>query len=273
VRRGPVRAGTVIALCVSALSGCTTPGVPILSRPLRRPDAITGSAFIQQVRGLDARAREERTGAELIRGNMPDFLRRLVPIAVSNGRHAGWFYVTPDYLSIGSDTDFVRMPMNPMTAQRVADALECVFPTRKMVDDIYAQAAVKLEPSPFSPKEYDITSADVFWQSHLRIERQRTGRPLGLLVAGVKKDVVVTPLLADHPGKLAIYGWHRLDGKAIQPLYVGHTATWVDYSHCIRLVGGWMDVDGAPMRVVDVAKSPELSGLISDEGAFDWPRY
>ena len=46
--------------------------------------------------------------------------------------------------------------------------------------------------------------------------------PLGTLVAGGKKDVVLTPQLAAKPGKVAIYGWHRVNGVAIQPLYLGH---------------------------------------------------
>ncbi len=35
---------------------------------------------------------------------------------------------------------------------------------------------------------------------------------------------------------LAIYGWHRENGVAIQPLTIVHKDTYVDYSHGIRLV-------------------------------------
>jgi hypothetical protein len=241
--------------------------------PPRPVDAMAGSAFIREVAGLSLDQREARILAEITRGNIPQFLRKCVPVRVSAAGHHGRFYCLPDYLSIGSDGDFVRMPMMPTTAQAIAGRFGCLLPTRRMVDAIYAQAAVKLEPAPFSPKEYDITSVDVFWQSHQRIEEQRAGRPLGLLVAGIKKDVVITPQLAARPGKVAIYGWHKPDGQPIQPLYLGHTARWVDYSQCIRLIAGTMDVDGAPMRVVDVLKSPELCGLLSDEGPLDYPQY
>jgi hypothetical protein len=232
---------------------------------------MTGSEFVREVARLSLDEREARILAEITGGNVPEFLRRCVPVRVSSGGHQGRFYCLPDYLSIGSDADFVRMPMMPTTARAIARRFGCVLPTRKMVDEVYAQAAVKLEPAPFSPTVCDITSVDVFRQSHLRIEQQRAGRPLGLLVAGIKKDVVVTPQLAGRPGKVAIYGWHKPDGQPIQPLYLGHTARWVDYSQCIRLIAGTMDVDGAPMRVIEALKSSELSGLLSDEGPFDYP--
>jgi hypothetical protein len=239
--------------------------------PPRPADALVGSAFVQEVRGLSLDQREARVIEEITRGNVPAFLRACVPVRVIAGGHQGRFYCLPDYLSIGSDADFIRMPMMPSTAQAIAGRFGCVLPTRKMVDEIYAQAAVKLEPAPFSPKDYAITSVDVFWQSQQRIERQRAGHPLGLLVAGIKKDVVVTPQLAARPGKVAIYGWHKPNGQPIQPLYLGHTARWVDYSQCIRLIAATMEVDGAPRPVVDVLKSPELSPLLSDEGPFDHP--
>ena len=48
----------------------------------------------------------------------------------------------------------------------------------------------------------------------------------GALVAGHKKDVVISAKLAGSPGKVAIYGWHRTNGTAIQPLHLGHSAAW-----------------------------------------------
>ncbi len=46
----------------------------------------------------------------------------------------------PDYLSIGSNDDWARIPLSPMAAQQIADSLNCFLPTRKMVDDIYKAA-------------------------------------------------------------------------------------------------------------------------------------
>lgn len=255
--------------------GCTRSYASIPPRP---SNAMTGSAFIAEVTGLPQTAREQRILQEIGTGNLPEFLRLFKPVTVSaqgpSGTvHQATYRVSPDYLAVGSDADFVRMPMMPLTAQSIADQFGCVLPTRKMVNDIYAQAAVKLAPHPFSPTVYDIISVEVFYLSHLAIEEQRAGQPLGLLVGGVKKDVVITPQLASLSGRVAIYGWHQLNGVPIQPLYLGHDVNHVDYSHGIRLVAETMEVDGATMRVIDVAGSAELSSLISDEGAFTWPRY
>ncbi len=270
MRKAPSAGCALACFILGSTCGCFTARPAIPPRPA---DAISGSTFLSEVAGLSVEERDARVYQEITRGNVPEFLRTVVPVRVSAGGHRGRLYVLPDYLGVGSDEDFVRMPMMPATAQAIAERFGCVLPTRKMVDDIYVQAAVKLEPSPFSPKEYDITSVDVFRLSQERIEEQRAGRRPGLLVAGIKKDVVVTLQLAGRPGKVAIYGWHKPDGKPIQPLYLGHTARWVDYSHGIRLVAGMMEVDGAPARVLDVLRDPELCGLISDEGAFEYPRY
>lgn len=54
----------------------------------------------------------------------------------------------PDYLAIGSNDDFVRIPMDPKTAQKIADQTGTSLPTTKMVDDIYKQADTRLTPQP-----------------------------------------------------------------------------------------------------------------------------
>ncbi len=258
-------------------SGCGSsvpPSSPIPSRPAT---ALTGSQFVNQVLNLSLLAREPLIQAELLSGNLPGFLRTFVPISVSatiNGQlYQATYHVAPDYLAIGSDADFVRMPMRPDTAQAVADRFECTLTTRKMTNDIYTQAAVKLAPSPISPTTTDITLMSTFYQHNQTIEQQRAGQPLGLLVGGIKKDVVITPQLVNLSGRVAIYGWHQLNGTPIQPLYLGHNDYHVDYSHGIRLVSAYMTVNGQPMTTADVLAHPQLHVLLSDEGQVINPRY
>jgi len=257
--------------------GCEALPPPADPIPPRPADAMTGTAFINEVMDLPRTDREARILEEITAGNLPDFLRTFVPINVSatigGTTHNATYQVMPDYLCIGSDADFVRMPMTPATGQAIADRFECILTTRKMTDDIYTQAAVKLAPSPISPDTTDIMAVSTFYQHHLMIEAQRAGNPLGLLIGGIKKDVVVTPQLATHPGKVAIYGWHQLNGVPIQPLYLGHVDWYVDYSHGIRLVKGYMTVDGDPMSTTDVLSHPDLHVLLSDEGPVVNPRY
>ncbi|HRP08946.1 MAG TPA: ABC transporter permease, partial [Gemmatimonadales bacterium] len=92
------------------------------------------------------------------------------------------------------------------------------------------------------------------------------GTQLGALVAGHKKDVVVTPRLDSLPGRVAIYGWQKPDGSVIQPLNTSHTTEHVDYSHGIRFVLDEVMVDGTPHELRMLLRDPLLAGLLSDEG-------
>ena len=117
----------------------------------------------------------------------------------------------------------------------------------------------------------------VFSNHNATVRAQRTeqlpAHPLGTLVAGHQKDVVITAKLASAPGKVAIYGWHQTNGTPIQPLYLKHIASWVDYSQCIRLVQQKLSVNGREKTIAEVLADPALAGLLSDEGPIPKPRY
>ena len=86
------------------------------------------------------------------------------------------------------------------------------------------------------------------------------------LIAGHKKDLVITNRLKSSPGREAIYGWFRSDGSTIQPLSTVHENSYVDYSHGFRAVDQKVMVDGVETTLTKVLKDPILSGLISSEG-------
>lgn len=248
---------------------------PVPGIPPRPAGAVGGAEFLARLAKLPPAEREEAIAAEVIRGNVPDFLRRFRPVAVratdaAGKDHTATFEVMPDYLAVGPDADFVRLPMTPATAARIAEAFGCALPTRKVVDDVYRAAAVKLEPRPLTEAR---ERPETFLRHHDLIERQRTGKPLGELVAGVKKDVVVTNRLAERPNRVAIYGWHRPDGTPIQPLTIVHRDTYVDYSHGVRLMKRAVVVDGRPRDVRHVLYAADLCGLLSDEGPLTRPDY
>ena len=92
------------------------------------------------------------------------------------------------------------------------------------------------------------------------------GWPRGSLVAGIKKDVVVSNRLDEKPDRVAIYGWHTPDGKPIQPLTIVHRESYVDYSHGVRLMRRTVTIDGKPRDVRHVLYDADLCGLLSDEG-------
>ncbi len=243
--------------------------------PQRPADAISGSQFVEQIKDLPLEERERLIFEEIIKGNIPEFLRKFREIQVtSKGKddliHTFRYYVMPDYLAIGSNEDFVRMPMTPKTAQNIANAFGCMLPTRKMVHDIHIRAEVKLEPYPLTENRESVIA---FYEHNKIIEQQRQGKPLGALVSGVKKDVVITNRLKEKPNRVAIYGWYRPDGSRIQPLSIIHSDTYVDYSHGIRLVSNVVFFDNQLKSLADVLKDPEFCAFVSDENVITVTEY
>jgi hypothetical protein len=243
--------------------------------PPRAKNAIEGRAFIEMVSRLSREEREEAIRRELFTGNMPSFLRQLSTVTVTgkgsdSAAHTVVYRVMPDYLAIGSDRDFVRMPMVPYTGQSFVDGFGFVLPTRKMVDDIWAAAETHLDPRPLTVER---ESPFTFLQHHDIIEDQLKGKPRGTFVAGIKKDIVITNRLLEKPNRVAIYGWHYLDGKPIQPVYTGHVDWYVDYSHGIRPVERWMIADGKRMSFEQIMADSVLRPLLTDEGEMKTLRY
>lgn len=246
-----------------------------LEVPTVTTQKISGTDFYKTVAAWSWKERDSLAVQEILSGNIPAFLKKFVPvyseITDSMGNlHQALFFAMPDYLSIGTDDDWARIPLTPMAAQKIADSFHCFLPTRKMVDLIYQQAIVKLEPVPmYAFRDSSVT----MWQHHLIIEGQRKGRKG--LIAGIKKDVVISgKLLTDaKPNRESIFGWHQLNGKPIQPLYTGHINWWVDYSHGIRLVYRKIKVDGKEMDYIDVHKDSVLQKLLCDEDRCDFYRY
>jgi len=242
-----------------------------LRLPPRPKDASPGSAFLKAIEPLSPAERETAIRQEITRGNVPDFLRALkaMDVSAADGQgkpHAATCFVMPDYLAVGNDEDFFRLPMTPQAAQAIADACEASLITVKISNDIFQHADLRLAPKPLTK---DRETAATFYQHHQIIEEQRKGQPLNLLVAGIKKDVVLTNRLKEKPHRVAIYGWHYPDGKPIQSLYVGHVDWYVDYSHGIRLMSRTVIVDGRETTVDAVLKDSTLCGLLSSEGVID----
>jgi hypothetical protein len=236
----------------------------------------TGSLFYSKAAAMNWQSRDSFVVKEILAGAVPGFLERFVPIKVEikdsiTGKiiHAT-YYVAPDYLSIGNNSDWARVNITPLAAQRIADSFDCFLPTRKMVDDIYRAASVKLEPVPMYAFR---DSTPTMWQHHLIIEGQRKGRKG--LIAGIKKDVVISGKISldAKPNRVAIYGWHKMDGKPIQPLYTGHINWWVDYSQGIRLIYRKIKVDGHWMDYQEILADPKLCKLLCDEEFCDFYRY
>lgn len=255
------------------------------SFPERKSNAITGSQFIQKINNFKSgsQTRNQLIIEEFKSGNFPSFLRKFVPIKITENNITIIYYVSPDYMSIGSDSDYIRISTDAPTSQIVADMFGCILPTKKIVDQIYQNAKTKANPAPmsggatvsgkfYSGKDFinsKMQHADSLEEHNRMIERQlqRLNHKPGDLVAGIKKDVVIGNLLLNKKDRVNIYGWHKQDGKAIQPESTFHEASYYDYSHSIRLVDqNCKIIENGQERnenIKNILKDKKLSYLIS----------
>src|SRR5215475_12926788 len=281
------RAGALLSLvllaAVSPAGAASLPSNPcpqsrLETLPARPPAAETGTEFITRVAALDESARERVIADDLMSGDIPDFLRRLKPVRLQGELPSGRIVaitlcVMPDYLAIGSDRDFLRVPMRLATALLVAARFGFVLPTARIVDAIYDQAEVRLPPQPLPPTDAMRSTAyylthDALVSAQLAVQDAKPGA----LVAGDKKDLVLTNELRAKPEKIAIYGWHVSSGHPIQTLSLWHGKHYADYSHGVRLVSEIVLVNGMQRSLHDVMSDPKLAPIVSGEGPIPFSR-
>ncbi len=234
---------------------------------------MRGSELVDRAVSMRPGEREALVAAEIEGGTVPPFERELVALSLDHdGRHAQ-VWVMPDYLAIGSDDDWVRVPMTIRTAKAIARAARSVLPTKKLVDAIHAAADVRVS-SPYMAPGRDMASVEYFAAHHAAIEERRkeAGAALGQLVSGPKKDLVLSKRALENPGRTAIYGWFTDECGSIQALSLLHDDRYLDYSHGVRLVLADMRVDDKSVNVLDALADRSLAPLISDEGSYDLRR-
>jgi hypothetical protein len=251
-----------------------------LNLPLRQITAMNGSQFVSAITPLSFTARENLIMQEVVNGNVPNFFRTLSAVTstavISGIPQSVTYYVIPDYLAIGCDSNYFLCPMSPIIATKIADSIGCTLPTRKMVNDIYAQAALKLAPLTI-PASATMTTVQAFSHHSSMVYSQRSSSlttfPQGTLVGGDKKDVVISNLIYSTSNKVIIYGWHTGIGNPIQPMSSVHADTYMDYSHGMRFIQNDVIYNGNPTTVKAILQSSTLHPLLSDEGVISPPEY
>jgi hypothetical protein len=267
-------------------------------RPKRLDSALKGSEFAKRWQGNTAPAdwagREDAIARELTSGNVAPFLWQWKEVVARESGPRALYLVTPDVLAIGSDADFLRVPMDAITAQRVAEHYACLLPTAKMVNQIFEQAGAQLvsitkqynwEEKSRTDAEPDRSikgSAMAGYAIHNDlIEAQLKGRPRGQLVAGHKKEVIISPGMEAHLDRLYFCGFHhpsrRGPGNPNGFFQVGagpsiHPSTFADYAQGVRLVNPYMTIDGETKLIAEVLKDRSQCLMISS-GAIPRPRY
>lgn len=219
----------------------------------------------------------------------------LASVTIASGRNTLVVHVASDYVAIGTLADHVYVPLQPETAQAVADTWGMLLPTCALVKAIHEQASVKVSPlrsgdlAPPQPnKGADLTQI----MTHSRAvsaQLRGLGFPPGL-TSGPKKDVVIGNLW--KPGKVLIYGWMKgaippgpdpspMTGDPardkppwrIQMYSNVHGSFYYDYSHGVRLVSPKCQLNGQDTELTKVLQDATLSSLVSWEGPLRSVRY
>ncbi len=254
-----------------------------LNIPERPETAIEGSKFVEQVTGLSTEDREKAVAREILSGNVPSFSRKFKPLKISQTINAKNYelivFTVCDYMAIGSDRDYLYIPMTPSTAQYLAEKLNCALPTKKIVDIVHGEAKYKLSPQPIPPSD-KMTTVPVFKQHTDSIKQQISqmglDRTANSIIAGHKKDIIISNKIYSPDRnfeRVVIYGWHLSENNPIQPAYNGHLASYADYSHGVRLIAEIAFINGDSCKVTDILQDSTMSALLSSEGVISKPYY
>jgi hypothetical protein len=254
-----------------------------LNIPERDADAMDGSDFVTQLTGHSIADRERAVVREILSGNVPSFSRKFRAIKLCQTVDVDTFeliyFVACDYLAIGSDQDYLYIPLTPSTAQYLADTLNCSLPTSEIVDQVYRASEITLAPQPIPPSE-KMTSVEVFEQHTDSIYHQFSlagfDRTAGLIVAGHKKDIIISNKIYSSDrdfDRVVIYGWHLSEYNPIQPVYNGHIARYADYSHGVRFIYNPALINGDSIQLDKILTDPILAPLLSGEGVISKPYY
>jgi len=270
-----------------------------LNLPERPDKALSGREFMRDVLGIDlaefkknprqlgSLSKTERENAILEQielGNVPNFLRRPKAVIIK-GPDGGEVktYVMPDYIAVGSDDDFVRVPLSPLVAQALARRYGLNLPTKTIVEETYLQAGKRVVgPSYTHADEFEENSAYLdsagFYLRHSEdIQSQLEGVEPGTLVAGGKKELVVSPFVsvrfaggrADE--SIDFYGLYDEGGIPVQRTpghgrEAGYRHT--EYALGVRFVSPMIVVrDGSGRRTVmtmtEALKDPDIAKIFS----------
>lgn len=246
----------------------------ILSIAERDDDAMTGSEFASSIMNMLGPEREKAVFEQYRQGNVPDFMRRPISVSVSGAGHTVTYAALPDYLCVGSDENYLRTPMTPITAQKIAYLYRCSLPTRKMVNDIWRSSVIRLVPKSKSPGAL-MTSTSCFVEHNQNIQEQLAGTAHAMqLISGHKKDIVISSVQEKFPQNVVVYGWINPAGKVSQPLDpASRDQGYCDYSYGIRLVLRSILVNGEPADLHDTLVDTPVIPLLSDEGPINKPYY
>jgi hypothetical protein len=226
-------------------------------------------------------------------GHVPDFMRNLstVEFKVADAKgivHTVKYQVTPDYLAVGTNEDYVFVPMSSQMAQEVAVAWGMSPPTAQMVDQLSTRgvqvqfrndngtagfmpynSAAGIDA--YAARNKQVAGEDYtagYWNTTglapdpnlVMTHGELGGGPVG----GHMKDFVMTESVTTAgdravqqgdttPDKIGLYlpgiQNERGPGKGVP---ADHDQYYADYSQGLRLVSPMVEVDGTPVHIQEV---------------------
>lgn len=270
----PIQPNVPVTPIEQLITNDTISKISSFTIPARQDNLLSGSQFAETIMNVGPGVtRENMILEEVTKGNIPDFMRNPIIVNIVNGNYHVSYCALPDVLCIGNDADFLRVPLTPGTAQKIATLFNATLPTKLMADQIWQGANVKMTPIPGGPP-YDASmrATSKFVNHNKNIELQRNGR--SGLITGHKKDVIISKqLLTSYPNNVVIYGWFGINGVPIQGMNPrDHDKNYEDYSHGLRYICKSININNQTYNFYDVLNNPNLAFLISHEGAYDATR-
>lgn len=194
--------------------------------------------------------------------------------------------VASDYFSVGEDDDFIRLPLTPGTAQKIANLTGCLLPTPRLDYRIWQASQKKLSRISIAALGESNKGPNFaqYVKHNKAIQEQLSGVPRGTLISGHKKDIVVGDLAKQ--GTVLIHGWYKPspdvfddgsnwqvpDRQPQQAFSNAHGDSYVDYSHGVRLISPLMTIDGKDVETETVFTSADLCNFVNDK-PLKQPRY
>jgi len=214
-------------------------------------------AVLEKFPRTHSKEREELLIAAVARGALdpPEW----TTITSNYGGRRAELEVTKDALTILG----VRFDVTAEGAQRIADQLHAILPTPRILQLVWEQADVRLEPCTL-PADAKMASTARMVEHSKCVDQRIAGRKG--LVANEGKHWVLTNRIAGKTNLAANYGWFIKGRRPIQTVGTRHDTAHTDYSQIVRLVKPVVKVDGREVDIRQVGRSPELWGLVSDEG-------
>lgn len=210
-----------------------------------------------------------------------------LPITSVYNGHAARFWVSGDAMKV----DGVRVNVTAMLQQQIADIIGAMLPTPRIVDLIYMEADIVLQPMPMPITSSTVAMVDQSRKIDAAVVKVvgSIDAAKGRIVSTVGKTWVVANGLLTHPGMAENYGWHfrgaTFGGKAwevnaslakdpvtgqylrlIQGEGWFHSSSHTDYSQNALFVLTKAELDGATVDINSILSDPSLAPLANHNG-------